>query len=140
MLVLLGGLFGGGYAAWNFTFGLPTPHLPTSEAQIAVRPLSGAQPGAPTPLSTVGAQQPTPEPPQPTATPLPEDKPEAVVTGTDGTGVVLRASPRDNDWTPRGFMDGAQVEVLERQGPEWARVRGPNGQEGWVPARYLARR
>jgi Bacterial SH3 domain len=63
----------------------------------------------------------------------------AVVTGTDGVGVVLRASPRDNDWTPRGYMDGAQVRVLERAGPDWARIRGTNGQEGWVPARYLSR-
>jgi hypothetical protein len=63
----------------------------------------------------------------------------AVVSGTDGTGVVLRASPTDDDWTPRGFMDGTQVTILERLGSAWARVRGDNGQEGWVPSRYLTR-
>jgi hypothetical protein len=62
----------------------------------------------------------------------------AHVAHTDGAGVVLRASPRDQDWTPRGFMDGAAVTILERQGNDWARVRGANGQEGWVPTRYLA--
>jgi hypothetical protein len=61
----------------------------------------------------------------------------AIVAGTDGAGVVLRASPRDDDRTPRGFMDGAHVTVLERSGAEWARVRGENGQEGWIPARYI---
>jgi hypothetical protein len=59
------------------------------------------------------------------------------VAGTEGTGVVLRASPHDADWTPRGFMDGAQVTVLERLDAEWVRVRGENGQEGWIPARYI---
>jgi hypothetical protein len=134
-------MLGGGYVAWNvFGMSMPTPTLPRSDAQVAVRPLSGAKPGAPAPLST-GA--PTAEPtaePQATPTSAPKDAQQAVVTGTEGTGVVLRATPRDSDWTPRGFMDGAQVQVLERQGPDWARVRGPNGQEGWVPARYLAPR
>jgi len=59
------------------------------------------------------------------------------VARTDGQGVVLRASPREDDWTPRGFMDGDWVTVLERRGADWARVRGDNGEDGWVPARYL---
>jgi hypothetical protein len=59
------------------------------------------------------------------------------VAHTDGQGVVLRASPRDDDWTPRGFMDGDWVTVLEQRGADWARVRSDNGQEGWVPVRYL---
>jgi SH3 domain-containing protein len=70
--------------------------------------------------------------------PQPSTDDTAVVAGTDGTGVVLRASPRDDDWTPRGFMDGARVQVLERSGTDWVRVRGTNDQEGWVPARYLS--
>jgi Bacterial SH3 domain len=61
----------------------------------------------------------------------------AHVANTDGQGVVLRASPRDDDRTPRGFTDGEAVTVLERSGSEWARVRGTNRQEGWVPTRYL---
>ena len=61
----------------------------------------------------------------------------AHVMNTGGQGVVLRASPRDDDRTPRGFMDGDGVTVLERSGSDWARVRGDNGQEGWVPTRYL---
>ena len=71
---------------------------------------------------------------QATATP---SAPVAHVAHTDGVGVVLRASPRDKDLTPRGFMDGTEVTVLERQGADWVRVRGPNNQEGWIPARYL---
>jgi len=34
-------------------------------------------------------------------------------------------------------MDGDWVTVLERRGADWARVRGDNGEDGWVPARYL---
>jgi uncharacterized protein YgiM (DUF1202 family) len=61
------------------------------------------------------------------------------VANTDGQGVVLRASPRDDDRTPRGFMDGDAVTVLERSGSDWAHVRGDNGQEGWIPSKYLGR-
>jgi uncharacterized protein YgiM (DUF1202 family) len=59
------------------------------------------------------------------------------VTNTRGEGVVLRASPRDDDRTPRGFLEGETVTLLERSGADWARVRGDNGQEGWVPSHYL---
>jgi Bacterial SH3 domain len=142
VLALIGGLVGGAYAAWNVTFGVPAPALNHTDGQIAVRPLSGAQPAAPPAISATAppaaAQTQPTSPPAPTAKPSDDQPQPAVVTGTDGTGVVLRASPRDNDWTPRGFMDGAQVQVLERMGADWARVRGANGQEGWVPARYLA--
>jgi hypothetical protein len=142
VLALIGGLIGGAYVAWNVTFGVPVPSLNHADSQIAARPLSGAQPGAArvaaaTAPPAAAQPQPTQGAPAPTAVPSEASPQPAVVTGTDGTGVVLRASPRDNDWTPRGFMDGAQVQVLERAGPEWARVRGPNGQEGWIPARYL---
>ena len=138
LLVLIGGLIGGAYVSWNVTLGLPSVAGPRSEAQIAARPMSGAKPGA---APTVVADSPT----QPPAAAPSQDQPRsdsqnAMVTGTDGTGVVLRTIPHDNDWTPRGFMDGAQVQILERQGQDWARVRGPNGQEGWIPARYLAPR
>jgi SH3-like domain-containing protein len=60
------------------------------------------------------------------------------VANTGGSGVALRASPRDEDRLPRGLVDGTQVGVLERSGTDWVRVRADNGAEGWVPARYLA--
>ena len=62
----------------------------------------------------------------------------AVVANTDGEGVALRASARPDDRLPAGLMDGTVVVVLERSGADMARVRADNGQEGWVPARYLA--
>ena len=52
---------------------------------------------------------------------------------------MLRASPRADDRTPRGLMEGSWVTLLERRGSDWARVRSDDGQEGWVPARYLSR-
>jgi SH3-like domain-containing protein len=61
----------------------------------------------------------------------------ARVAHPDGQDVVLRASPREEDRTPRGFMDGDAVTILERSGSDWTRVRGDNGQEGWVPTSYL---
>ena len=63
----------------------------------------------------------------------------ARVVNTDNLGVVLRAAPRTDARLPRGLLEGARVTVLERAGDEWARVRGENGVEGWVPVRYLAR-
>jgi hypothetical protein len=96
----------------------------------------------------VGQPAPVPQPTQ-DASPAAKPRPTAAaasatgeqlrVANTDGQGVVLRASPRDDDWTPRGFMDGTVVSVLERRGSDWAWVRGENGQEGWVPSRYLTR-
>jgi SH3-like domain-containing protein len=59
------------------------------------------------------------------------------VSQTDGVGVVLRRSPRLEDRTTTGVMEGATIVVLERSGADWARVRTPAGQEGWVPTRYL---
>jgi hypothetical protein len=142
LLVLFGGLVGGAYVAWHVTIGVPLPAPASSDAQIAARPLSGARPGPPEAIAATVQPAPTAQPgatqpPPATAAPSEDNPQPAVVTGTDGTGVVLRASPRDNDWTPRGFMDGAQVQVLERQGADWARIRGSNGQEGWIPTRYL---
>ena len=74
----------------------------------------------------------------PTAMPPPVETGRATVAHTDGQGVVLRASPRANDLTPRGFMDGAKVTIVRREGLDWVLVRGDNGLEGWIPAQYLA--
>ena len=103
-----------------------------SENGDAPRVTSGhvASAGAP-----VEAVQPTIAPAKPTAAPSSDERRQ--VAHTERVGVVLRASPRDTDWTPRGFMDGAKVTVLERSDADWVRVRGDNGQEGWVPARYI---
>lgn len=59
------------------------------------------------------------------------------VAHTNGLGVVLRSAARLDAREPRGLPDGALVTVLERQVPDWVRVRGDDGQEGWVPAQYL---
>ena len=155
LAVLMGGILAGLIVAWNLSAGPPVSgqfdltRLQGSEQ--AARKLSGHQPCAPGASACSPDQQANSAVNQPRdAAPVvaasvrpeiaPQDAPAsetATVTGTDGTGVVLRASPRDDDWTPRGFMDGAQVTVLERSDPDWVRVRGDNGQEGWIPARYI---
>jgi len=155
LVVLAGGILAGLIVAWNLSAGpslsgqFDLTRLQGSEQ--AARKLSGHQPCAPganacspDQQANSAVDQPRDAAPVVAASARPEIAPQdapasdtATVTGTDGTGVVLRASPRDDDWTPRGFMDGSQVTVLERLDADWARVRGDNGQEGWVPARYL---
>jgi hypothetical protein len=144
LIVLLVALTFGGFVYRQTTVGLRPPSLDalTGRGDAAVqRPGSGYQPGSQSPAEAQAQQaqqaKPAEAPPaavQATATP---SAAVAHVAHTDGVGVVLRASPRDKDWTPRGFMDGTVVTVLERQGADWVRVRGPNNQEGWIPARYL---
>jgi Bacterial SH3 domain len=155
LVALLGGLAFGGFVFWqmsrapqdavsiNIMGSQADSRPPTRSIVGATAPQSAAQeeeasaeeesPAAA--AEPIAAVEPT-SPPQATATAVVENV-QAHVAHTDGTGVVLRASARDNDWTPRGFMDGDAVTVLERQGTDWARIRGPNGQEGWVPTRYL---
>jgi hypothetical protein len=62
------------------------------------------------------------------------------VANTGGVGVVLRGSPNDADRRPVGLAEGATVAVVERGGANsaWVHVRTDAGQDGWVPARYLA--
>ena len=143
LLALLGGLIFGAYVFRQTSSLASTPPVEvmglTTQSRHPTRALSGA--AAPLQSRTAAEASATPAAqltaaPQPTAVPASAWH-EAEVTHTDGTGVVLRASPNEKDWTPRGFMDGTIVTVLERQGSDWARVRGPNDLEGWVPARYL---
>ncbi|HEY3057971.1 MAG TPA: SH3 domain-containing protein [Chloroflexota bacterium] len=143
LLALLGGLIFGGFVFWQMSRGhASAPGIEILGARTEARPPVRALSGAINPPQAAAAgeapnalAQPT-SPPQPTPTVNPD---AAHVAHTDGVGVVLRASPRDNDWTPRGFLDGDAVTIVERQGKDWARIRGPNGQEGWVPTKYLER-
>jgi len=59
------------------------------------------------------------------------------ISNTGGVGVALRRSPNDADRLPTGLRDGTSVAVLERSGTDWTRVHADNGQQGWVPTRYL---
>jgi len=104
----------------------------------AERVQSGFRAGV-TPAAAAEAPAPTPVPTAvPTAMPPAVEAGRATVAHTDGQGVVLRASPRANDLTPSGFMDGASVTVIRREGTDWVLVRGDNGLEGWIPTQYLA--
>jgi hypothetical protein len=74
------------------------------------------------------------------ATPVPSGAPadKGRIANTDGAGVVLRNSPHDGDRRPAGFLDGTTVTVVDRAGNDWVQVRADNGQQGWIPARYVA--
>ena len=113
------------------------PHVSSNLLEVGTdrqpsRPQVGAQPAGAQPTVATSPTQAAALTP---SAPAPE---RLHVGHTDGQGVVLRASPNEWDRTPRGFMDGDAVIVLEQSGPDWARVRGDNGQEGWVPAHYLS--
>lgn len=143
LVALLGGLMVGGLVAWHIGVRSPlrVPGIDVMGARSETRPpsraLAGAVSGPPPAVVAAPTSPPAPQSQaQPTRQATPSD--HASVAKTDGVGVVLRASPRDDDWTPRGFMDGDAVTILERQGDDWARIRGPNNQEGWVPTRYLS--
>ena len=98
---------------------------------------SGYVPSA-TEAARVGASATATPVPQLRPTPEPASNARHQIARTDGQGVVLRATPRDDDRTPRGFMDGDWVTVMDRSGSNWALVQGDNGQKGWIPAQYLA--
>jgi hypothetical protein len=102
-----------------------------SEVSVTARAAAAQSAGA---AEAAPAAQPTQQP-QPTAAAAGGERMR--ISGTDGRGVLPRNSPHDADLTTRGFIEGWEVTVLERSG-DWARVRGPNGQEGWIPTRYLS--
>jgi Bacterial SH3 domain/FAM75 family len=145
LVVLAGAVIFGVFFFWNMSGALRAPSIDLlggrNESLALARPGSGYQPQAqPTPAVQAAEQaqpaaQAQPQPTvQPTAAPATGT---ARVAHTDGVGVVLRSSPNEADKLPRGFMDGTEVTILQRQGTDWARVRGANGQEGWVPTKYL---
>ena len=130
---LVGGLLAAIFVAVRLTSSGGETHvtpdiLGASATSQPVRVQTGAQASPLSAPSPVAAASPSPR----SDTPV-----RARIANTDGQGVALRASPRDDDRTPRGFLEGDAVTVLERSGSDWARVRGDNGQEGWVPTRYL---
>ena len=101
------------------------PPAPSPTAPVAVPP--GTQ------LNVAGAQ----------ATPAAIGTPMAAaergrIANTGGVGVVLRNSPNDADRSRTGLMDGASVAVVERNGAKWVHVHTDAGQDGWVPAQYVA--
>ena len=102
------------------------------------QPLKVQSGHVPTPAEVAAPTLSSPARPAPTPPPTVEEASRRHVVNTDGEGVVLRASPRDDDWTPRGFMDGDGVTILDQPNPNWVLVRGDNGEQGWVPTQYLA--
>lgn len=103
----------------------------------AVRGLNGIVGWVPSSFVSIDGEPP-PAPVAALATPAPNVE-RLKIANTGGVGVALRGSPSDAARLPVGLADGAAVSVLERQGSDWARVRADaGGQEGWVPARYLA--
>jgi SH3-like domain-containing protein len=122
-----GGLQIGGHA-WRAVRGLSGVVGWVPGAQVVVD-------GEASPIMVAAAQAPTPMPGANGGSGSTGERMR--VANTDGVGVVLRNSPRDADKTPRGLMDGANVSVLERNGSDWVHVRVDNGQDGWVPARYV---
>jgi beta-lactamase class A len=75
--------------------------------------------------------------PTPLATP---DLPQALVFGTQGIGLKLRATPGGAELLvlPEGSLVGLlPTAPAEQGGVTWRQVRTAEGQEGWVGAAYL---
>ena len=131
--------------------GSPVLVSASSEIQVSgetwrsVRGLNGVAGWVPSSMVSIDGQAATPNanlrqqaaPAQagPSATPQAE---RAIIANTDGQGVTLRGSARPDDRTSAGLREGTGVVVLERGDADMVRVRADNGQEGWVPAQYVA--
>lgn len=113
----------------------PAPKAPTAVGKTA--PALARQPAAPVAAPT----------PAPTTTPPPSEGgsplPIMVVGNTDGIGVYVRRTPHMTDRL-RAWVDGTRMEILQRgiqaEGRSWAKVRSPDGAEGYVPEAYLVER
>ncbi|MCL5958874.1 MAG: SH3 domain-containing protein, partial [Chloroflexi bacterium] len=95
-------------------------------------PSEGTPPGNPP-----GAQS---ESTPPAAAPSPRST-VAVVSNTEGEGVSVRQEPNGGDklavW-PDGTRLDLAGETRDVDGQTWVKVKDPAGNEGWVPAKYLA--
>ncbi len=115
--------------------------LPPDEEGEAVDGAGGPQVTTPTPMLEVFP--PSPEPtsltPQPTATATPTVC-RAVVEGTGGNGLYLRAEPQGEELVL--LADGTLLTVLEEPPLEaggfmWRKVRAVGGEEGWAAEQFL---
>jgi hypothetical protein len=118
----------------------------------AASPTATSPSGAPTPTTVVSVRTviAAPTPPRPTATvtrapdpPTATGAPRArvAVANTGGVGVYLRRSPRMDDrlsaWPDNTSLDVLREERVQGDGEEWIQVRSPDGQDGYVPVRYV---
>lgn len=118
----------------------PEPNATNTPAPtITPSPLPSATPSVtPLPPSATATATPTP-----TSTPLPTATPRsyAIVAGTVGRGVRLRADPGTGA-SLGTLAERALVQVLGTRalpdGSTWAEVVLPDGRSGWVAARYLS--
>jgi SH3-like domain-containing protein len=110
----------------------------SSASATSVRPGQTPTQATAKPTATAGA---TGRPVAAAGTSTPAARPTQMdgdyrVANTDGLGVALRTAPNGDRLPGKGYDEGATVTVIERSG-DWARIRGPDGREGWVPAATL---
>jgi SH3-like domain-containing protein len=125
--------------------GSPVLVSASSEIQVSgqtwrsVRGLNGVAGWVPSSMVSIDGQTAAPNanPRQQAASATPQAE-RAVIANTDGEGVALRRSARPDDRTSSGLREGTNVSVVERGDADMVHVRADNGQEGWVPAQYLA--
>ena len=90
--------------------------------------------------------------PEPTVVPTPIPQPatqptpgvERVrVTGTNGSGVNLRARAGERGARIKTLAEGTALELIgadeQSEGLTWRNVREPGGSTGWVAAKFVAR-
>jgi hypothetical protein len=138
-LLVFFSLFGGGVGVPSGR--VPPPPVPSPPPTASVggpaapSPVAGSAPGAAGPPTTKGAEPPRGLPPSPRPAPA-----RLVVANTDHEGVYVRRTPRTDDrlvaW-PDGTVLAPTGQRSDAEGQPWVQVRDPDGNVGWVPARYV---
>ena len=105
------------------------------DSRVAAAPVPAIQ-AAPEPTVV-----PTPIP-QPAIQPTPAAE-RVRVTGTNGSGVNLRARAGERGQRIKTVPEGTTLELVgadeQADGMTWRNVREPGGSTGWVAARFVAR-
>jgi hypothetical protein len=111
---------------------------PRRADRVMVPPSSAVAP--PVPSSVAVVPTPIPPPPPPRPTPVPE---KVKVSGTNGSGVNLRASAGERGQRLKTVSEGTVLEIVgadqTSDGLTWRNVRDATGATGWVASKFVTR-
>jgi hypothetical protein len=113
------------------------PFETTPAATVRPAPRATAVPASSSATETAEAEDTA----QPALEPTEAQASAYIIANTGGAGAYLRRTPRLEDHL-RSWIDGTRMEVIgqevEAEGQLWRHVRDPRGNEGYMPAEFLA--